>query len=208
MSVRWPVYACSTDPISRSGIESQLRFQPDLHVVQEDQLDDTVVAVVAAETPDELTLDRIAELRRRGLNKLILVVATLNDSDLIAVIEAGVCALIRRPDVTPAKLADLVKRAAVGEAELPPDLLTRLLRQVSHVQNDVLTPRGLRLAGLSPRETAILKLVAEGLDTDEIAGQLSYSPRTVKNVLHGVTTRYQLRNRSHAVAYALREGLI
>jgi DNA-binding NarL/FixJ family response regulator len=206
MSVRWPVYAYSSDPISRSGIESQLRFQPDLRVVQEDQLDDAVVAVVAAETPDGPTLDRLGELRRRGLDKLILVVATLND--LIAVIEAGVCSLIRRADVTPAKLADLVKRAAVGEAELPPDLLTRLLRQVSHVQNDVLTPRGLRLAGLSPRETAILKLVAEGLDTDEIAGQLAYSPRTVKNVLHGVTTRYQLRNRSHAVAYALREGLI
>ncbi|WP_112242929.1 helix-turn-helix transcriptional regulator [Kribbella monticola] len=208
MSVRWPVYAYSSDPISRSGIESQLRFQPDLRVVQEDQLDDAVVAVVAAETPDGPTLDRLGELRRRGLDKLILVVANLNDSDLIAVIEAGVCSLIRRADVTPAKLADLVKRAAVGEAELPPDLLTRLLRQVSHVQNDVLTPRGLRLAGLSPRETAILKLVAEGLDTDEIAGQLAYSPRTVKNVLHGVTTRYQLRNRSHAVAYALREGLI
>jgi DNA-binding NarL/FixJ family response regulator len=142
------------------------------------------------------------------VDKIILVVATLNDADLIAVIEAGVSALIRRSEVTPARLAELVRRAAAGEAELPADLLTRLFRQVSHMQNDVLTPRGLRLAGLSPRETAILKLVAEGYDTDEIASRLSYSPRTVKNVLHGVTTRFQLRNRSHAVAYALKEGLI
>ncbi len=208
MNLRVPVYACSADPISRSGVESQLRFEPDLRVVHDDQLDDAVVAVVAAETPDTVTLDLVADLRRRGLDKIILVVAMLNDSDLVAVIEAGVCALIRRPEVTPAKLADLVKRAAVGEAELPPDLLRRLFQQVSHVQNTVLTPRGLRMAGLSARETAILKLVAEGLDTDEIAQQLSYSSRTVKNVLHGVTTRYQLRNRSHAVAYALREGLI
>jgi DNA-binding NarL/FixJ family response regulator len=50
--------------------------------------------------------------------------------------------------------------------------------------------------------------VAEGLDTAEIATRLSYSQRTIKTVLHDVTTRLQLRNRSHAVAYALREGLI
>jgi DNA-binding NarL/FixJ family response regulator len=54
----------------------------------------------------------------------------------------------------------------------------------------------------------VLRLVAEGFDTAHIAMQLSYSERTVKNVLHDLTTRLQLRNRSHAVAYALREGLI
>ncbi|MET0864190.1 MAG: helix-turn-helix transcriptional regulator, partial [Nakamurella sp.] len=54
----------------------------------------------------------------------------------------------------------------------------------------------------------VLKLVAGGHDTAEIASLLSYSQRTVKNILHDVTTRLQLRNRSHAVAYAVREGLI
>ncbi|TWD79381.1 DNA-binding NarL/FixJ family response regulator [Kribbella amoyensis] len=208
MGLRVPVHVFSTDSISRAGLESQLRFQPDIHVVGAEQLGGEVVAVVAAESPDPATLDAVADLRRRGVDKLVLVVAALNDADLIAVIEAGVSALIRRPEVSPERLSDLVRRAAAGEAELPADLLTRLFRQVSHMQNDVLTPRGLRLAGLSPRETAILKLVAEGYDTDEIAARLSYSPRTVKNVLHGVTTRFQLRNRSHAVAYALKEGLI
>jgi DNA-binding NarL/FixJ family response regulator len=61
---------------------------------------------------------------------------------------------------------------------------------------------------LSDRETHVLRLVADGKDTHQIARELSYSERTVKNVLHDVTTRLQLRNRSHAVAYALREGLI
>ena len=62
--------------------------------------------------------------------------------------------------------------------------------------------------GLAPREVEVLRLLADGLDTSEIAHQLAYSERTVKNVVHDVTTRLQLRNRSHAVAYALREGLI
>jgi DNA-binding NarL/FixJ family response regulator len=67
---------------------------------------------------------------------------------------------------------------------------------------------GLNVAGLSDREIQVLKLVADGLDTRDIAVALNYSERTVKNVLHDVTSRLQLRNRSHAVAYAIREGLI
>jgi DNA-binding NarL/FixJ family response regulator len=72
----------------------------------------------------------------------------------------------------------------------------------------MLDPQGMTFSGLSAREIEVLRLVAEGFDTAHIAMQLSYSERTVKNVLHDLTTRLQLRNRSHAVAYALREGLI
>ena len=54
----------------------------------------------------------------------------------------------------------------------------------------------------------VLKLLADGLDTSEIARRLSYSERTIKAVLHDVTARFQLRSRAHAVAYAVRAGLI
>ncbi|HWB72974.1 MAG TPA: helix-turn-helix transcriptional regulator [Egibacteraceae bacterium] len=61
---------------------------------------------------------------------------------------------------------------------------------------------------LNRREVEVLRLVAEGLDTAEIANHLSYSERTIKNVIHDATMRLNLRNRTHAVAYALRQGLI
>jgi DNA-binding NarL/FixJ family response regulator len=54
----------------------------------------------------------------------------------------------------------------------------------------------------------VLKLLADGLDTAEVARRLSYSERTVKNVLQDVTRRHNLRNRTHAVAFALRQGFI
>nr|WP_281497227.1 helix-turn-helix transcriptional regulator [Ornithinimicrobium sp. F0845] len=82
------------------------------------------------------------------------------------------------------------------------------MTQLGRLQRQVLTPRGLTFTGLTPREAQVLRLVADGHDTAEIARELCYSERTVKNVLHDLTTRLQLRNRSHAVAYALREGLI
>ncbi|WP_222269544.1 response regulator transcription factor [Modestobacter marinus] len=99
----------------------------------------------------------------------------------------------------------VVVRAAAGRGEVPAGPPAGPL---DLVHRRALPPRGLALRGLSERETQVLRLVADGHDTAEIAGLLCYSERTVKNVLHAVTSRLQLRNRSHAVAYALREGLI
>jgi DNA-binding CsgD family transcriptional regulator len=54
----------------------------------------------------------------------------------------------------------------------------------------------------------VLRLLADGLDTVEIADRLNYSERTIKNVLHAMMTRLNLRNRSHAVAFGLRCGAL
>jgi DNA-binding CsgD family transcriptional regulator len=91
---------------------------------------------------------------------------------------------------------------------MPPNLVGELLKHIERLQRDVLTPFGLNASGLTPREIDVLRLMADGLDTGEIAGKLCYSERTVKNVIYGVTHRLKLRNRSHAVAYALRSGMI
>jgi DNA-binding NarL/FixJ family response regulator len=58
------------------------------------------------------------------------------------------------------------------------------------------------------RELDVLTLVAEGLSTREIAKKLCYSERTIKNILQDVTMRLSLRNRTHAVAFAIRAGWI
>jgi DNA-binding CsgD family transcriptional regulator len=61
---------------------------------------------------------------------------------------------------------------------------------------------------LHARELDVLALVAEGYSTREVARTLSYSERTIKNILQDLTTRFGLRNRTQAVAWALRNGLI
>jgi DNA-binding NarL/FixJ family response regulator len=91
---------------------------------------------------------------------------------------------------------------------MSPDLLGQLLDHVGRLQRDVLTPRGLRFSGLSEREVRVLRLMADGFDTGEIGRRLFYSERTVKHIVHDITSRLHLRNRTHAVAYALRQGYI
>ncbi len=205
---RLPVLLSATDPISKAGVAAALRVCHEVTLVTEqDAGTDCVVLAIADRLDDEL----IRQLRARqvsGQNRFVLITTELADRDLLVAVELGIRAVARRAEATPEALVRLIRTAASGEAALPPDLLGRLLTQVSRLQRQVLSPRGLSVAGLSEREVVVLKLVADGWDTAEIALHLSYSQRTVKTILHDVVNRFQLRNRTHAVAYALRQGLI
>jgi DNA-binding NarL/FixJ family response regulator len=205
---RIPVHVSAADPITEAGLAAALRPRPEVDLVAADDINNKTVGVIAADSVDEDTLKLLKEIKRRGCERMVLVTVNLDDNDLLAAVEAGVCGLVRRSEATPSRLAQLISTAASGDGALPPDVLGRLLKQVSRLQRQVLSPRGLSFTGLSAREVEVLRLVARGCDTREIAAQLCYSERTVKNVLHDITSRYQLKNRSHAVAYALREGLI
>src|SRR6266511_606481 len=193
---RIAVYVQADDPISQAGVASQLRRRPEVRILDGAEPDSAAVAVVVRDRICERTIQVLRTLQRGG-SRPVLVVA-----------EAGIAGLLRRAEATPERLVTVIRAAAAGEGAVPPDLLGRLLDQVGHLQRRVLWPRGLTFAGLAEREIEVLRLVADGLDTAEIATKLSYSQRTVKNVLHDVTTRLHLRNRCHAVAYALRHGLI
>ena len=199
-------YVHARDPISQAGVVAQLRMRPEIRVVE--TAPQSAVAVMIADTVDEATTRELRAMRKDGQPRLMLVATTVDDAALVAAAEAGVAGLLRRCDASADMLVRTIVKVASGEGEVPPDLLGRLLEQVGRLQRQVLAPRGLTFTGLTPRETEVLRLVAEGLDTGEIALRMCYSERTVKNVLHDLTTRLQLRNRTHAVAYAVREGLI
>ena len=208
MGQRISVYVYANDPILQAGVGSQLRGRPEVAVVDQSELDEADVAVVVTDLVDETVLRILRAIQRGSAPRTVLIAATLDESTVIAAAEAGVSGLLRRSEVTAERLLEVVGKVAAGEAAVPADLLARLLDQVGRLQRQVLSPRGLRFSGLSEREIEVLRLLADGLDTGEIARKLSYSERTIKAVLHDVTARFQLRSRAHAVAYAVREGLI
>jgi DNA-binding NarL/FixJ family response regulator len=145
-------------------------------------------------------------LLRANLVQTVLMVGQIRQTELFDALECGVTAVVRRHDASPERIVHAIQMAHRGGGDLPPDLLGGLL---SHVGRARRAGSGeALLSGFSHREIEVIKLVAEGLDTREIAMKLCYSERTVKNVLHDMMLRLNLRNRAHAVAYAAREGYL
>lgn len=125
-----------------------------------------------------------------------------HDAVLLAM-SAGAIGFLRKDTLTTDGLAAAVQAAASGAGVVTPELLGTLVRTLSDSDGDrPVTAR------LTDREQQVLSLIAAGHPTREVAQQLCYSERTVKNVLHDVVTKLNARSRSQAVAFAVREGLI
>lgn len=207
LGLRVPVVVQARDPISREGTLSALKQDPRIEVREKTCPGGVILLVDHVLGPHMLT-----ELRRTvscGDSKAVLVVETLQDDDFHEVMSCGVGAVVWRHEATRNHLVKAVLAAARGDGDFPADLLGRLIRHMSTKEpqssTGVLDSPG---EGLTPREVDVMRLVAEGLGTATIAAELCYSERTIKDIMYKLTTRLSLRNRAHAVAYALRKGYI
>jgi DNA-binding NarL/FixJ family response regulator len=198
----------ATDPVSEAGVASQLRVQHDLEVLSSDSPARPDVVVLVADRVDEPTAAGIRATRDSGGPRVVLVVGSVDGVEVLAAVEAGVAAIVRRCEATPDRLCTAIRAAATGDGHLPPDLLGRLLQQVGDAQRKAAAPIGLTFGGLTQRELTVLRLIADGYSTSEIATRMAYSERTIKNSIHDLVSRFHLRNRTHAVAFAVRQGLI
>lgn len=218
----------ASDPLSRAGVVSHLQHEPAVELIQghdaamtREHTEGTggnggtgatagAVAITLIDRFDDLAAAELRRLIRGGDQRVVLIARDLREPELMTVVEYGVRAILWRHQATPQRLLRAVRSAARDEADLPPDLISRLLTQVGQLRRSAAgsTHAMVPTTGMAPREVDVLRLIAEGLDTRQISEKLAYSERTVKNVLHALMTRLQLHNRAHAVAYALREGYI
>lgn len=176
------------DPLLRAGVENCLRGYDDLAVAGAGAA--ASVALIVVETLDDAAVRAVVAAARP-----VLLVATVVDPAAgTRALRAGVAGVLRRKDASPERLRSALLAVADGYGTVPPDLLTPVLTAAAPALDD--------------REKAVLSLLAEGHETAEVAKRLAYSVRTVTGIVHGITRRLRLRNRAHAVAYALREGLI
>ena len=203
---RVATWVAAVDPGAGASLASQLRAHGDLVVV--DEVGGAGVGIAVLDEVDDDGSRLVRDLLRAGCPHVVVVSGALDEAGVARAVDAGACAVLRRLEATPERLATLVTAVEEGGGTLPPDLLGSLLSRVGRFQGNLLQPRGLLVNGFTAREIEVLRLVADGRDTAEVAEELAYSERTVKNVLHDVTTRFGLRNRCHAVAFALRAGVI
>ncbi len=189
---------------------------------------DEVAAVADAASVDEARADALlneadvvlVDYDTRGLHEFIRMMRSSTDAsvlvcssrceqkELLAAVQAGAIGYLCKETLTPETLSGSLRTAAAGAGVIAPELLGGLLRTISRASHELLEPRGLSLSPLTDREQQVLRLVADGHPTREVARRLCYSERTVKNVIHDVVTKFNARSRSQAVAAAVREGLI
>jgi DNA-binding NarL/FixJ family response regulator len=197
----------ATDQVVLAGLFNYLGVQEDLTVVGDDRLADADVLVVAS---DRLSTDVVALLRSssaRNRIPTVLIIADLSEEELLLAVRCRVVAVIPRAAVTADRLMQAVRVAAAGAGVIPPGLVGKLRGHFEQLQREA-SAKGRAAPGWTAREIQVLGLLAEGMDTGAIAEKLCYSERTIKYVTQTVIRRFSLRNRTHAVAYAVRAGAI
>lgn len=189
---RNPIYrrgiaAClQADGYSIAGESAGLQPKPDL----------SGSSVLVFDT-ESATIDQVADLAY-GCDVRLVGLARDAGSDQQDLLRAGLSGvLVPRRILTPSRLLLCVRAVSEGSCPLPAELLPQ-------------TPAGLRAAGghLAPRELDVLRLLADGDSTRDIADRLRYSERTVKSIVHDLLAKLNCRTRAHAVAAATRQGVI
>ncbi|MFE3935652.1 response regulator transcription factor [Streptomyces goshikiensis] len=145
---------------------------------------------------------------QNGSTGIVLVVGTLEESSIADVASAGISAVLRRKHATPDMLAKVIAGVVQGEGSIPGDMVSHLLKQLEHCRRHDSGSCADRGPEFTERERQALTCVADGYSTLEIAREMGYSERTIKVILAGIVGRFNLRNRTQAVAYAIREGII
>jgi two-component system nitrate/nitrite response regulator NarL len=141
----------------------------------------------------------IGAVREATGARVIVCTTGCDEASVRAMLHAGAAGFLSKDALTREGLAAAVQAARNGVCVVASGLLGSAASEAA----DKPAP-----SRLTDREQAVLSLIADGHRTRDVAERLSYSERTVKNILHHVAAKLGSRSRSQAVAFAVREGLI
>lgn len=199
---RLRVHVTAADAEVRGGVLTMLRRAGvPADVVAEPE--PGVVVLAAARTVDEALA---ACPPRLGGPRLVVMADAFSPEGVVSALRAGASTMLRFARTTPAQLAAALHAVRDGDGRMPHEVLVRLLGRAA--SGDRTTGSSAPTPRLTARQLAVLRLMADGLGNAAIASGLSCSEHTVKNVIYELTARLHARNRAHAVAVAVRLGLI
>ncbi len=195
------MHVSATDTTVRDGMATKLRGMGIAVAPTPGGSPGDVVVATAGTVHD--ALEAAPPACRSGECRLVVVADTFCPSEVRQAVRLGARVMLRSDRASSTRLAAAVRSAGHGDGQLPYEVLVRLLRGKEESARD--EPARWPLTA---RQTAVLTLMAEGHGNAAIARGLSCSEHTVKNLVHDLMARLQVRNRAHAVASAVRAGLI
>ncbi|MEU3607818.1 LuxR C-terminal-related transcriptional regulator [Streptomyces sp. NPDC035033] len=186
------------DPVTEHGIVAALRSARGVKLVPLESAHRAEIILVAAFTVTDALLARLQPIATAALNpgqRVVLLADHVTEVQLKGLEAMGPVTLLARTPTTPARLLHALAERSWSPPERQP---------VRAAAADEHLPGG----GLQPRELDVVRLLSQGLSTEEVARRLNFSERTIKAIIHNMLLRLGLRNRPHAVAYAVRARLL
>jgi DNA-binding NarL/FixJ family response regulator len=203
--------------VVRAGYAGLLATQPDFEVVGTAADGERAVRLCRELSPDVVLMDvRMpvmdgieATARLAGSETRVLVLTTFDlDEHVYDALVAGAAGFLLK-DVTAERLFDAVRVIAAGESLLAPTVTRRLIAEFARLRPaPPVRPSRYPLGRLTPRETQVLRLIAEGLSNPEIAARLHVGEETVKTHVSRILGKLGLRDRTQAVVAAYESGLV
>ena len=202
-------------PIVRAGMRTVLDGAPDVAIVAEGDSGADALRLVSQHRPDVLVLDVnlpdlnglevTRQLRAQGTSTAILVLTAYDDSQTVfGLLESGATGYVLKDEALET-LVDAVRAAARGESWLSPTVARQVVRRaVGQPPAESPQPH----LSLTPRETEVFRLLAQGLDNAAIGERLVVTTRTVQNHVSNIYGKLGVASRTEAALYAIRHGLV
>ncbi|HEY0719063.1 MAG TPA: response regulator transcription factor [Streptosporangiaceae bacterium] len=203
----------AADPIVAAGAAAYLSTRRGITPLPAEAAHHADVVLVLDDLIGEETLawmQAVAGRAIRGEGRFVLISDEVRGPELQRAARCGLVSVLPRQGCDYERIVRTVLDLYQGRVGLPGAEFRSLLARprTEPIHTTLLAPVPGEGGHLEDRERDVLRMLADGFGTAEIAGRLNYSERTVKNIIHRLLTRMNLRNRPHAVAFALRNGLL
>lgn len=204
--------------IAREGIRSRFELEPDLRVLAELPNADDVIPVCEKHKPHLVLMDidmpgsdpftMISDLRRVCPEvRVVILSAYQRDGYLDAAISAGAWGYLSK-NIPFDDIIRAVRRVLAGELAFPPDVMERFEFVNGQFRRRASKESASPLGTLTPRELEVMRLIAKGLSTKEIAGVLHRSPKTIDAHRTSLMRKLDIDDRVELTRYAIREGIV
>jgi DNA-binding NarL/FixJ family response regulator len=195
----------------RAGLVSLLTTIPEFEIVGEAGDGREALSIMAKEKPDVVLLDvnmpvmggveMVEAMQENDQPRILMLTISKHDEDLFGAIAAGADGYLLK-DAEPDELRRAINLVADGKSVLSPEVTSRVLKVVSSshgIPPDV---------ALSKREMDVLKCLAKGMTSAQIAQELFISENTVKTHVRHILEKLEASNRAEAVSRAIQLGII
>ena len=209
---RVSVLVADDHPIYREGIVRAIKERPDLELVGEAGDGREALERIRELAPDVAVLDiRMPELegpqvlsavRREGVKTEVLFLSAFMEPELAYRTVADGAKGYLSKEASRQEICEAILTVARGETALAAAVQAGLASEIQQRERSDGRP------DLTPRESEVLGMIAEGLSAPQIARQIQLSPTTVKTHLHTLYEKLGVSDRAAAVAEGMRRGLV